>query len=163
MKKTICCILIFMLLLACAGSALAEVPNLSGDLFQYAKGALKALADGDYQKVVTRLPFSDVSPSADEWRNLAEGGFSTLSGASPQTTYAVAYYIGNVWKIAVPVSEPSSGNVETLILISEDGQTFTGYGCMSWKKATGEYQSSNYVTWNEEYNASTSVLVENDQ
>ena len=162
MKKFICCILLAALLVVCASSAYAQVPSLSGSLFQYAKSALTNLASGDYQKVVTSLPFSDVSPSADEWRNLAEGSFSSLSGSSPQTRYAVAYWIGNVWKVAVPVSEPSSGGVETLVLVSEDGKTFTGYGCSSWKKVTGEFQSSDYVSWNEEYNASTSVVVEND-
>lgn len=162
MKRLISFIVLTALLLCCAGSALAEVPSLSENLFKYAKSALTALAAGDYEKVVTGLPFSDVSPSASEWRNLAEGSFSTLSGSNPQTKYAVAYWAGNVWKIAVPVSAPNSGSIETLVLVSEDGKTFTGYGCTSWKKVSGEYQSSSYVSWNEEYNASTSVVVEND-
>jgi len=161
MKKIISCILLAVLLFACT-AAHAEVPSLSESLFKYAKTAITALAAGDYEKVVTGLPFSDVSPSAGEWRSLAEGSFSSLSGASPQTKYAVAYYTGSIWKVAVPVSKPDSGSVETLVLLSEDGKTFTGYGCTSWKKVEGEYQSSSYVSWNDEYNASTSVVIEND-
>lgn len=162
-KRAFCLILCIALLLICSSSAFAQAPSLSSSLFKCAKSALVSLADGDYQKVVTSLPFSGVSPSADEWRSLAEDGFSTLSGSSPQTKYAVAYRMGSVWKIAVPVSKPNSGSVETLVLVSEDGQIFTGYACSSWKKISAEFENSDYVTWNEEYNASTSVVVENDQ
>ena len=159
MKKIISCFLIAAMLLCAA--AQAEVPSLSEKLFKYAKGALSCLASGEYDKVVTTLPFSDISPSADEWRSFAQGSFSTLSG-KPQSKYAVAYWTGRAWKIAVPVAEPASGSVETLVLVSEDGSTLSGYGCTSWSKVKGEYQNSNYVSWNEEYNASTSVLIESD-
>lgn len=163
MKKLICSCLIAALLFTCTCSALAEIPSLSSSLFKYAKSALTCLADGDYQKIVSNLPFSGVSPSADEWKSLAEGAFTTLSGSDPQTQYAVAYWAGNVWKVAVPVSTPDDDNVETLLLISEDGQSFSGYGYSSWKKVSGEYRSSDYVNWNDEYNASTSVVIENDE
>lgn len=159
MKKIISCFLIAAMLLCAA--AQAEVPSLSEKLFKYAKAALTCLASGEYDKVVTGLPFSGLSPSADEWRSFAQGSFSSLSG-KPQSKYAVAYWTGRAWKIAVPVAEPASGSVETLVLVSEDGSSFSGYGCTSWSKVKGEYQNSNYVSWNEEYNASTSVLIESD-
>lgn len=161
MKKTLCCLLIACILLFSA-SALADVPNLSEKTFKYAKSAIKSLAAGDYNAVVTSLPFSDISPSADEWRNFAEGSFSSLSGSNPQTKYAVAYWTGHAWKIAVPVSEPSGSGVETLVLISEDGRSFTGYGCSSWGSIEDELRSTNYVIWNDEYHGSTSVIVEPD-
>lgn len=163
MKKILICFLVALMILSSLLVANAEVPSLSESLFSYAKKALTNLASGDYDKVVTNLPFSDVSPSADEWRNFTEGSFSSLSGSSPQTKYAVAYWTGRMWEIAVPVSEPSSGNVETLILISEDGESFVGYGCSTWSSVCSEYESSNHVIWNEEYNASTSAVVENDE
>lgn len=163
MKKILTYTLIAALLAVCAATAFAEVPSLSESLFKYAKGAITSLAAGAYDKVVTSLPFSDVSPSADEWRSFAQGSFSSLSGASPQTKYAVAYWVGSVWKIAVPVSEPSSGSVETLVLISEDGSTFTGYGCSSWSSVCSEYQGSKHVVWNDEYSSTTSVVVESDE
>ena len=161
MKKIICCTLVAILLLTAA--ALAEVPSLSENMFNYAKGTLSCLASGAYDKIVTSVPFSGVSPSADEWAGFAQGGFTDLTGSSPQTKYAVAYWTGSSWKIAVPVSEPSSGSVETLVLISEDGQSVTGYGCSSWSQVCSEYESSSYVSWNSEYNASTSAVVEMDQ
>lgn len=162
MKKFLCCILI-VVLAAMSVAALAEVPSLSESLFKYAKGALTCLASGAYDKVVTSLPFSDVSPSADEWRSFAKGSFSSLSGGNPQTKYAVAYWTGRAWKIAVPVSTPDSGSVETLVLLSEDGSTFSGYGCSSWSSVCSEYQNSNFVVWNDEYNSSVSAIVEADE
>lgn len=161
MKKRFCCTLLAILLLTSV--ALAEVPSLSENMFKYAKGTLSCLASGAYDKIVTSVPFSGVSPSADEWAGFAEGGFTDLPGSTPQTKYAVAYWTGVSWKIAVPVSEPNSASVEALVLISEDGQSVTGYGCSSWSQVSSEYESSNYVHWNAEYNASTSAVVEMDQ
>ena len=161
MKKLLCCALIAALMLAVAAPALA-VPSLDGDMFKYAKGALVFLASGDYDKVVTGLPFSGLSPSADEWRSFAQGSFSGLVGSSPQTKYAVAYWTGRVWRIAVPVSEPSSGGVETLVLSSDDGSSFTGYACASWGSVQSEYQGADYVSWKDEYSGASSATVEND-
>lgn len=161
MKKILSFILIAAFLF-CAVTAQAEVPSLSEKLFKYTKSALGALASGEYDKLVSSLPFSGLSPSADEWRNFAQGSFSSLSG-KPQSKYAVAYWTGHAWKIAVPVAEPSSDHVETFVLISEDGSSFSGYGCTGWGRVKSEYQNSSYVCWNEEYNASTSVVIESDE
>lgn len=161
MKRLISCMLIVAVLF-CTAAAQAEVPSLSEKLFKYAKAALSCLASGEYDKVVTGLPFSDISPSADEWRSFAQGNFSSLP-ANPQSKYAVAYWTGHSWKVAVPVAEPASGSVETLVLLSEDGSSFSGYGCTTWSKVEGEYRNSNYVSWNDEYNASTSVIIESDE
>ena len=162
MKRFLCCTLIAAVLIAAAVPALADVPALNAQMFNYAKAALSCLANGDYDRVVTGLPFSGLSPSADEWRSFAQGAFTDLSGSSPQTKYAVAYWTGRIWRVAVPVSEPNSDGVETLVLSSEDGSTFTGYACASWGGVRGECQSADYVSWNEEYSASTSAIVEND-
>lgn len=161
MKKIISCILLAALL--CATTALAEIPKLSESMFKYAKNALAALSNGAYDKLVTSLPFSDVSPSSDEWEELAEGAFTSLSGSDPQNLYAVAYWMGSAWKLAVPVTEPASSDVEVLVLVSEDGKSFSGYGYTTWGKVKKEYQNADYVQWNEEYNASTSVVVEMDE
>lgn len=161
MKKLISCILIAVLI--CSAAAFADVPKVSENLFKHAKNALNALSRGAYDKLVTSLPFSDVSPSSDEWAELAEGAFTTLVGSEPQKLYAVAYWMGSAWKIAVPVSEPVSPDVEALILITEDGRSFAGYGYSTWDKVQKEYQKADYVQWNEEFNASTSVIIEFDE
>ena len=163
MKRLICCMLITALLIAAAAPAYAAVPTLGPKMISYAKAALKCLAAGDYERVVTGLPFSGLSPSAEEWRSFAQGAFTGLSGSSPQTKYAVAFWTGRAWRVCVPVSEPNSGGVDTLVLSSEDGSTFTGYGCTSWDAVRAAYQSADYVAWDAEYSASTSAIVENDE
>ena len=161
MKKILLSVLIFLTLISLCCSALA-VPKLSESLFDYAKATINCLASGSYDKIVTNLPFSDVSPSADEWERFAKGNFTSLSGAQPQTQYIVAYWTGRVWKVAVPVSEPSSSDVETLVLTSEDGSSFNGYGCMSWGDVEAEYSVSDYVSWTHEYADTTSAVIEAD-
>ena len=159
MKKILAIALATLLLLTCA---CAEVASPSDMLFKYAKAALHSLAIGDYDQLVTALPFSDMSPSADEWRDFAKGSFTNLP-AAPQQQYAVAYWQGDCWKVAVPVAEPDSDSVEALILISEDGVSFSGYGCAMWNQVRSEYQSAEYVRWNEEYFGGTFAIVEFDE
>lgn len=163
MKRFLCCALIAALLIAAAAPAFADVPTLSSNMITYAKAALKCLAAGDYERVVTGLPFSGMSPSAEEWRSFAQGAFTGLAGSSPQTKYAVAFWTGRAWRVCVPVSEPNSGGVDTLVLSSEDGSSFTGYACASWDSVCGAYQSADYVIWEDEYSALTSAIVENDE
>lgn len=160
-RRLLGCMLVCALLCGCV--ALAEVPRLGEGMFKYAKNTLVCLSSGDYDKIVTAVPFSDVSPSADEWAGLAEGAFTSLAGSTPQKKYAVAYWTGEAWKLAVPVSEPSNADVEALVLFSEDGKSFSGYSCASWGKEEKEYRKAEYVQWNEEYNGSTSVIIEMDE
>ena len=74
MKKVLCITLIGLLLLGLTSVAFA-VPKLSENMFDYAKATLSCLASGSYDKIVTSLPFSDVSPSADEWARFARRQF----------------------------------------------------------------------------------------
>ena len=159
MKKILILLLTAVMLLTVAS---AQVSAPSERLFAYAKGALHLLAMGDYDQLVTALPFSDMSPGADEWQSFATGSFTTLADAVPQRQYAVAYWMGDCWKIAVPVAEPANDFVETLILISEDGRSFSGYGCALWSQIRAEYQAAEFVHWNEEYFGGTSAIIEFD-
>ena len=159
MKKIAVLLISLLLIAALSASAVA---TLSDSVFVYAKGALAALAAGDFNKLVTKLPFSGVSPSAKEWQGFAQNSFSDLIGSKPQTKYAVGYWTGSIWKIAVPLETPDSAAVETFVLASEDGETFTGYGSAAWGDIRAEFQNAAYVAWDEEYNGSTSAVVEFD-
>jgi len=161
MKRIISCILIAAMLI-CASAAFAQVPTPSDSLFDNISKAMKYLSEGAYDKVVSTLPFSDVSPSADEWRNFAEGNFRTLTGLRPQDKYIVLYWSGSVWKVAMPVHVPERSDVEVLVLSSEDGQTFNGYGCADWGSIRREYEASPYVKWTEEYRVATFAMIEFD-
>lgn len=139
-----------VILLAANLSALAEVPQFSNSLFASGKDALVYLASGEYERLVTLLPFSDVSPSAGEWQDFAEGNFTTLANGV-QTDYAVAYWNETDWRLAIPVSEPNDDSVEVLVLISPDGNTLTGYRYATWGEISLEYESASYTIWNKEY------------
>ena len=96
-------LLLLAVLLCVLPAARADVPQISGSLFSSAKDALVCLASGEYERLVTLLPFSGVAPSATEWQSFA-GNFSTL-GSGVQTEYAVAYWTGADWCLAVPVGD----------------------------------------------------------
>ena len=159
MKKIICAVLIAAIL-ACSGFALAATPMPSDDLFLYITEAMNLLASGAYDRIVTSVPFADAAPSADEWKSFAEGNFTTLCGSIPQNRYVVLYWTGSVWNVAMPVMEPYDDQVEVLVLSSEDGETFIGYGCGLWGDIREEYGMSPYVKWTEEYIGSSFALVE---
>lgn len=158
MKRHIAIVLaVLMLCMTAAACAEASVPQVSSNLFLSAKQALVYLASGEYERLVTLLPFSGVAPSASEWQGFAEGNFLTLSG-EVQTEYSVAYWTGMDWKLAVPVYAPESGDVEALVLTTADGMTFSGYRYCKWSEVVLEYEMAAYVTWNKEYVSSAPMI-----
>lgn len=150
-------LLLAVLLIVSATAFASEVPQIHGNLFLCAKQSLIHLASGEYERLVTLLPFSDVAPSAAEWQSFVEGNFIALP-EHVQTEYSVAYWTGKVWKLAVPVSEPSNDAVETLVLTSPDGSSFSGYGYSTWAEVKGEYLFASYVTWDVEYLGADPVI-----
>lgn len=157
MKKIVSALLLAVLIVcACAGAE--GVPDISDNLFSAAKEALSLLSYGEYARVSETLPFAAAAPGAEEWQNFA-GNFSTLDSGTVQREISVAYWQNGFWSLAVPVSEPNRDSVETLILRSDDGQTFSGYKYALWGEARGGYESSDYVVWNEEYVAGTPVII----
>lgn len=153
MKKTICWVLALLLI---GSLALADAPQFSDGLFSGAKQAVKYLSSGEYERIVTLLPFSDVAPSAAEWESFA-ANFRNLS--SVQTDYAVAFWSGSVWVVAVPIQEPADGSVEVLALSSEDGATFNGYRYATWSQIESAYGQSSHVIWNDEYVGGTPTVI----
>lgn len=153
MKKTL---LAVMALLLAGTVALAGAPKLSSGLFDSAKQALVVLASGNYEGLSDRLPFSGDAPDARQWQGLAEG-FTDLSGV--QTDYAVGFWTGKIWVIAVPVQPPSDGSVEVLAFSSEDGATFNACRCATWKQIESAFSDSDRVIWNQEYVGGSATVV----
>jgi len=138
-----------------AAQAEEEIPQFSGTLFSAGKQAVVYLASGEYERLVTLLPFSDIAPSATEWQNFAEGNYLTITSEflpeDVQTEYSVAYWTGTDWLLAVPITIPETEDAEALVLSSADGLTFTGYRYALWTEIKEEYEQATYVTWNKEY------------
>ena len=124
-----------------------------------AKKAVAYLSSGAYERLVTDLPYSGTAPSAAEWERFA-GSFSSLSGA--QTRYAVAYWNGGSWCVAVPLRAPDSDGVETLVLTSGDGSSFNGYRCVAWGRVRAECAKSDYCYWNEEYAGASMLMADGE-
>ena len=156
--KRIVSVLLFAALLMSACACAESVPSISDGLFSAAKEALSLLSYGEYARVSEVLPFSGTAPSAEEWEMFAES-FTTLDSGTVQRGVSVAYWQDSHWCLAVPVTEPKKDSVEVLMLRSDDGETFSGYKCTDWAEARSGYESSDYVTWNEEYVAGTPVII----
>ena len=152
--RLICAAVIAALLLGAA--ALAEVSAPSDALFSSAKEAVGYLASGEYERMVTLLPFSDVAPSASEWASFAKN-YADLENV--QSDYAVAFRWSDIWVMVVPIQEPDSGSVEVLALSSEDGRTFNGYRYATWSQVEKAMDESDRVIWNTEYVGGTPTLI----
>ena len=153
MKKVLCVALVCLLI---GTTALAGAPKLSDSLFGSAKKAVGYLASGEYERLVTLLPISDSSPSASEWERFADN-YSNLSHI--QSDYAVAFWTGSIWVVAVPMQVPDSGSVEVLALSSEDGSSFNGYRYATWSQIEKAYSDSSRVVWNREYVGENATVV----
>lgn len=158
MKKLMAAILAFMLLTA---GALAEnsVPALNEQLFRDAKDALVMFENGDYTTASELLGFAD----AAELEKFITGNYKTL-GNGVQTAVSVAWYNGSSWQLAVPLYEPASPDVETLVLttISSDASAFYGYMYAPWSDVEAALAECDYVIWNEEYTSGDSVKIFQD-
>ena len=144
MKKLLCLMLVLLL----AMSAALAAPQLSDSLFDAAKRAAQWLANGDYDALAQRMPFSGTAPDADEWSAFAS---SYRTSGEVQQRYAVGYWRSGGRSVAVPLREPSSPDVEVLVLASEDGFSFSGYRFATWAQVAQEYAASEHVVWNAEY------------
>ncbi|MGX8708434.1 MAG: sigma factor-like helix-turn-helix DNA-binding protein [Bacteroidales bacterium] len=139
MKKMFCLALAALLMLSPALAA----PQLSDSLFVAAKQAAQCLMTGDYDRLTT-LPFSGDAPDADEWASFA-ANYRTEGYA--QQDYAVGYWLNESWRVAVPLRDPDSPDVEVLLLDSEDGYAFSGYRYADWGQVAQECAiSRSYVS-----------------
>lgn len=146
MKRMICALLV--LLLVGAPVAHAGVPQLSGRLIPAAKQAAVCMASGDYAGMAAALPFAGTGPDASEWKKFANS--YSFSGRA-QTEYAVAFWSGDSWAVAVPLQVPDSGGVEVLVLLSRDGAGFSGYRHATWSQVDAGIHASDHVIWDREY------------
>lgn len=133
MKKKLCFMLAALTLLMSLSAFAA--PELSDSLLKTARSAAGYLGSGEYERLVTLLPFSGIAPGAAEWERFARN-YDALSKVEP--TGAVAFWKGEGWIIAVPMANDIDEDTEALILLSEDGKTFVGYRYATWEQVEKE-------------------------
>lgn len=158
MRKTVvlCVMTLIMSLSLCAcATAEADVPSIDEGMFGDAKQALAYFDAGDFDSAAALVECAD----AQELQNFVEGNFQAI-GAGVQSKVSVAYWTGSVWELAVPVAEPDEENVEVLILLTSDGKSFSGYSYATWGDVKAEYETCDYVVWNEEYISDALRIIE---
>ena len=157
--RPVLCLLLAALLLF-GGSALAAQPDDS--FYDVGREALLKMASGDVDGAVARIGFSfdpnDSTYSEDGFRQIVSDKYAPYFDEEPtlQAT-AVAFYMDDLWYLALPVSEPDSDRMETFVLISPDQATFTGYAALSWSTVQEMSDMADECYWNVEYNPVRSV------
>ncbi len=149
--------LVLSLSLCACAAAETGVPSIDDRMFKDAKQVLVYFDAGDYDSAAALVGFAD----AKELRKFVEGNFTSI-GSGVQSKVSVAYWTGSAWELAVPVAEPNGSDVEVMILVTSDGESFSGYSYSTWGDVEEEYATCDYVVWNEEYIPSMPQIVEDN-
>lgn len=137
------------------GSALAAQPE--DGFYDTGREALYKMATGDVDGAVERIGFqfdgNDATYSEEGFRQIIAEKYAPDFDNQPvlQDT-AVAFYMDGLWYLALPVSEPRDGDMETFVLISPDQAAFTGYAALSWSTVVEMSDLAEECYWNVEYN-----------
>lgn len=154
MMKKIGLGLLIATLCAMSCAALAEPGRIDDRLFDTAKQTLHCLDTGDYQKASALLGCTD----ADSLAQLVADNFTTLGYGEAQTRISVAFIKNDKWYLAVPTREPSSDDVEALVLNCGSGSCASDVSFALWGSVAGQLDASGAVIWNEEYAADVVVI-----
>ena len=151
-RRTLWLVLCIGLLVS--GSALAAQP--SDEFYNKGRNALLLLAQGDVdgalELIAFQFPAEDPTYSEEGFRQTVEEKYAAVldENAAIQTT-AVAFYMDELWYLALPVIEPVSDEVESFVLVSPDQLTFTGYAALSWSAVLEMSNMAEESYWNVEY------------
>ena len=160
MKKFIAIMVSLLLTISCWAYAESGVIALDDSLFRAAKDTLLLFEKNDFEGAASLLAFG----TADEFEKFVSGNYKTFGAEPVQTVVSVAWLNGGAWQIAVPLHEPVSGDIETLVLVTDniDCTAFCGYRYADWEYVETEISCSDYVIWNEEYVAAESMIIYTD-
>lgn len=152
-RPLVCVLLAAVLLLG--GTALAAQPEDA--FYDVGRKALYLMATGDVDGAIGQIGFQfdaeDPTYSEEGFRGIIEDKYAPCFDANPvvQAT-AVAFYMDDLWYLALPVSEPTTDRMETFVLISPDQSAFTGYASLSWSTVLEMSDLADECYWNVEYN-----------
>jgi len=144
--------------LLAATPLLASAKALDEMLYDDAKEALTLMSYGEYQKALDKLNFT-VPPSAAEFEDFVCFELDSVLTQAVQTDVAVSFQRSKKLWLAIPVEEPVSRDVETLLLSSSDGLQFDGYRAAAWGDVMKYVRQDKAAVWNEAYDPGTPVIV----
>lgn len=150
-------VLLVLLLVAIPTTALAK--EFNSKLFASAKEAVSLISYGENKKALKKLGLKAESKSVVALTEFVDENLSEISYITPQTDVAVCYQIEKGYKLAVPLEAPDSAYVNALVLLSKDGQSFSGYRAMSWGEVEDEIAQSESVIWKDKYDPGTPVIL----
>jgi len=157
MKRSLLLILALIMAFSVCAHAESGVVPLNDRLFKDAKESLLLFEAGDHAAAAELLGFG----TAEEFEKFIRGNFTTFGTEPVQTKVAVAWWNGSAWTMAVPLHEPSSPDVEVLVLVTNniDCSAFCGYRYAEWSEIETELAGCDYVVWNEEYIEDASMVI----
>ena len=135
---------LFVALLCASGIALAEIDM---ELFDRAKSALSYISYGEYARALEEMGLSSNQSATKKLKRVVSDDLSTALYGEVQTTIAVCYRADKGYKLCVPVEDPGVGGVETLVLLSKDGESFSGYRAEKWVDCAAEAAKSAELIW----------------
>jgi hypothetical protein len=144
--------------LLAAFPVVASAKNLNEALFEDAKDALTMISYGEYQKALDKLNFTQ-PPTEAEFEDFVCFELDSVLTQTVQTDVAVCFHKSKKLYLAIPVEEPVSRDVETLVLSSTDGEQFDGYKAASWGSVMKQVKQDDAAVWNEPYDPGTLVVV----
>ncbi len=137
---------------------LTSAKALDDSLFDSAKEALTLMSYGEYEKALNKLDFVN-PPSEADFEDFVCFELDDVLTQAVQTDVAVSFRRGKKVYLAIPVEEPSSRDVETLVLSSSNGAQFDGYRAATWGDVTKLANDDAGAVWNEPYDPGTLVVV----
>jgi hypothetical protein len=137
---------------------IASAKDLNGALFEDGKEALTLISYGEYQKALDKLNFTE-PPAESDFEDFVCFELDSVLTQTVQTDVAVCYHKGKKLYLAIPVEEPVSRDVETLVLSSSDGEQFDGYKSASWGDVMKLVKEDDAAQWDQPYDPGTLVVV----
>ncbi len=144
--------------LLAATPVLASAKELNEALFDDAKEALTLISYGEYQKALDKLNFTE-PPAESDFEDFVCFELDSVLTQAVQTDVAVCYHKSKKLYLAIPVEEPVSRDVETLVLSSSDGEQFDGYKAAKWGDVMKSVKKDDAAVWNLPYDPGTLVVV----
>ena len=148
-RKTVI-ILAALLALSLAFVAAGEASGIPKSIFDNAKTALRYMSEGDYTQAIKLLGMEN-RISSSELKQTIDTNCRELYNIQVQADYSVAWKNQNGLFLAVPVSEPADGFVDT-------DYSFGGLRFVKWIDVDRQLASAGDSVWHEKYSPSYRIF-----